>query len=80
MYCSVLSGKLAASMMNTDYIKELLQQGEGYNLEYKEGYAEDVASEIRAFANAAGGTSRIRPSIRIEVVDKVVDKSTISST
>ena len=42
--------------MNTDHIKELLQQGEGYNLEYKEGYAKDIASEVCAFANAAGGT------------------------
>jgi predicted HTH transcriptional regulator len=67
-------------MMNTDYIEKLLQQGEGYNLEYKEGDAKNVASEVCAFANAAGGTSRIRPLIRIEVVDKVVDKNAISST
>ncbi|MEM6844632.1 MAG: helix-turn-helix domain-containing protein [Bacteroidota bacterium] len=43
-------------MIDDVILEKLLQQGEGYNLEYKEGYARDIASEICAFANAVGGT------------------------
>ena len=33
----------------------LIEQGEGYNLEFKEAYSKNIAKEICAFANANGG-------------------------
>lgn len=33
----------------------LIQEGEGYNLEFKESYSPNVAKEICAMANATGG-------------------------
>jgi len=33
----------------------LIQQGESYNLEFKEGYSKEIGREICAFANANGG-------------------------
>ena len=42
--------------MDIEQLEELLKQGEGYNLEFKESYAKDIATEVCAFANAAGGT------------------------
>ena len=36
-------------------LKNLIEQGEGYNLEFKESYSSSIAREICAFANAQGG-------------------------
>ena len=36
-------------------LEQLIQQGESYNLEFKEGYSKDIGREICAFANANGG-------------------------
>ena len=33
----------------------LIEQGEGYNLEFKEAYSKNIAKDICAFANANGG-------------------------
>ena len=46
-------------MMTPQQIESLIAQGEGYNLEFKQALpskASDLAEEICAFANAAGGT------------------------
>lgn len=45
--------------MTAQYLMQLIQQGEGYNLEFKlsvPSKASELAEEICAFANAAGGT------------------------
>ena len=36
-------------------IEQLIQQGESYNLEFKESYTKEIGREICAFANANGG-------------------------
>src|ERR1035437_8775506 len=41
--------------MTKEELDFLIQQGEGYNLEFKESYNPSVAREICAMANAAGG-------------------------
>ena len=40
---------------DSDEIKSLISQGEGYNLEFKESFSNSIAREICAFANASGG-------------------------
>lgn len=45
--------------MTSQQLELLIQQGEGYNLEFKQSLpskASDLAEEVCAFANAAGGT------------------------
>ena len=45
--------------MTPHELEALIKQGEGYNLEFKESVpskASDLAVEICAFANAAGGS------------------------
>ena len=45
--------------MTTTELESLIQQGEGYNLEFKQSVpskASDIAKELCAFANANGGT------------------------
>jgi ATP-dependent DNA helicase RecG len=45
--------------MTLEELKQLIQQGEGYNLEFKQSIpskASDLAKELCAFANANGGT------------------------
>ncbi|HIE32078.1 MAG TPA: transcriptional regulator, partial [Methanosarcinales archaeon] len=41
--------------LDSDYIKSLISQGEGDNLEFKESFSNSIAREICAFANASGG-------------------------
>jgi len=41
--------------MTHDEFQFILQQGEGYNLEFKESYNSNLAKEICAMANANGG-------------------------
>ncbi len=44
--------------MTPEKLKALIKQGEGYHLEFKQSIpskASDLAEEICAFANAAGG-------------------------
>lgn len=41
--------------MDKEELDFLIQQGEGYNLEFKEGYNSSLAKEICALANASGG-------------------------
>jgi len=42
--------------MTPQQIQSLIQQGEGYNVEFKQSASKEIAEEICAFANAAGGT------------------------
>ena len=42
--------------MTKETIVELISQQEGYNLEFKQSPNKDIAKEICAFANSAGGT------------------------
>ena len=45
--------------MTSQELEQLIRQGEGYNLEFKQSIpsrASELAEEICAFANAAGGT------------------------
>jgi len=41
--------------MNLKELKSLIDQGEGYNLEFKESFSDTIAKDICAFANALGG-------------------------
>jgi len=41
--------------MTKKELQFLIQQGEGYNIEFKEGYNSSIAKEICAMANATGG-------------------------
>ena len=41
--------------MTKEELDFLIQQGEGYNLEFKEAYSPSLAREICALANATGG-------------------------
>ena len=54
--------------MNKEDLDLLIQQGEGYNVEFKESLPNDLGREICAFANANGG------NILIGVSDKGVIK------
>lgn len=45
--------------MNMSELDLILQQGEGYNVEFKQSISKDIPEEICAFANAAGGTMLI---------------------
>lgn len=62
----------------------LIQEGEGFNLEFKESYNSSIAKEICAMANASGGkvligvtdTGKIKPvnitnKLRSEIMDLV---------
>jgi len=40
---------------DSDEIKSLISQREGYNLEFKESFSNSIAKEMCAFANASGG-------------------------
>ncbi|MDD5098717.1 MAG: ATP-binding protein, partial [Candidatus Pacebacteria bacterium] len=50
--------------MKKEELEFLIQQGEGYNVEFKEKYASSVDKDICAMANATGG------NILIGVTDK----------
>lgn len=50
--------------MERDDLKLLIEQGEGYNLEFKESFSDSIAKEICAFSNSSGG------KILIGVTDK----------
>ena len=41
--------------MNQKELNFILQEGEGYNIEFKESYSDSIAREICAFANSSGG-------------------------
>jgi len=41
--------------MNLKELKSLIDQGEGYNIEFKESFSKNIQREICAFANANGG-------------------------
>ncbi len=42
--------------MNRKELKFILQEGEGYKIEFKEGfYSKTIAREMTAFANSSGG-------------------------
>ncbi len=45
--------------MNEEGLKQLIKEGEGFDLEFKQGYSENLGREMCAFANAAGGKIRI---------------------
>lgn len=42
--------------MIEEKLKNIVKQGEGYYVEFKQGLSKDLAKEIVAFANASGGS------------------------
>lgn len=42
--------------MSEQELELILQEGEGFNIEFKQSISKDIAEEVCAFANAAGGT------------------------
>ncbi len=42
--------------MTEDELEFILKEGEGFNIEFKQAISKDIAEEVCAFANAAGGT------------------------
>ncbi|MCK4765975.1 MAG: ATP-binding protein [Candidatus Aminicenantes bacterium] len=54
--------------MTKDELKLILQQGEGYNIEFKKSISKDIVQEITAFVNAAGGVLIVGIDDRNEVV------------
>ena len=42
--------------MNSKKFNSLIEQGEGFILEFKTSFSDSIAKEICAFANANGGT------------------------
>jgi len=56
----------------------LLQQGEGYNIEFKQSITKDIPQEICAFVNAAGGTLLIGVKDDNTICGVKVDNSTRS--
>ncbi|MBE7170521.1 MAG: putative DNA binding domain-containing protein [Williamsia sp.] len=64
--------------MNASELELLIQQGEGYNLEFKQSLpskASDLAEEICAFANAAGGTLLIGVDDKGKIVGVSLDNT-----
>lgn len=64
--------------MTPQELKQLIQQGEGYNLEFKlslPSKASDLAEEICAFANAAGGTLLIGVDDKKNIVGIKMDNT-----
>ena len=54
--------------MNKEELEFILQEGEGYKIEFKEGFdAKGIAKEITAFANSSGGRILIGVSDKGEV-------------
>lgn len=67
--------------MTTKELESLIQQGEGYNLEFKQSMplkASDLAEEICAFANAAGGTLLIGVDDKGKIVGASLDNTSLS--
>ena len=67
--------------MTAEELKSLIQQGEGYNLEFKQSMpskASDLAEEICAFANAAGGTLLIGIDDKGKVLGASLDNTSRS--
>ena len=63
-------------MMTSQQIESLIAQGEGYNIEFKQSIpskASELAEEICAFANAAGGTLLIGIDDKGAVVGVSID-------
>jgi ATP-dependent DNA helicase RecG len=68
-------------MMTSQDLELLIKQGEGYNLEFKQSLpskASDLAEEICAFANAAGGTLLIGVDDKGKVVGLLMDNTSRS--
>lgn len=42
--------------MTAQELELILEEGEGFNIEFKQSLSKDIAEEVCAFANAAGGT------------------------
>jgi ATP-dependent DNA helicase RecG len=62
--------------MTPDELEKLIRQGEGYNLEFKQSLpskASELAEEICAFANAAGGTLLVGVDDKGNIVGTVLD-------
>src|SRR5258708_3397201 len=67
--------------MTSEELELLIKQGEGYNLEFKQSLpskASDLAEEICAFANAAGGTLLIGVDDKGKIVGLSMDNSSRS--
>jgi ATP-dependent DNA helicase RecG len=64
--------------MTLQELELLIKQGEGYNLEFKQSLpskASDLAEEICAFANAAGGTLLIGVDDKGKIVGLSMDNT-----
>lgn len=64
--------------MTPQQIQSLIQQGEGYNVEFKQSVpskASELAEEICAFANAAGGTLLIGVDDKGNIVGARMDNT-----
>ena len=59
--------------MTPQQIESLIQQGEGYNVEFKQSASKEIAEEICAFANAAGGTLLIGVDDKGNIVGASLD-------
>lgn len=67
--------------MTEPELQLLIQQGEGYNVEFKRSIpskASDLAEEVCAFANAAGGTVIIGVDDKANIIGVAIDNSTRS--
>ncbi len=67
--------------MTEQDLQLLIQQGEGYNVEFKQSIpskASDLAEEICAFANAAGGFVIIGIDDKANIIGVTIDNSTRS--
>ena len=56
--------------MNQQELMLILQEGEGYKIEFKEKLA-NIDKEIVAFANSSGGTTRLKFKLRSTSVKSV---------
>jgi ATP-dependent DNA helicase RecG len=65
-------------MFNKENIIELIRQGEGYYLEFKESLNKDIPKEICAFANSAGGTLIIGVNDQNQIVGTRYDNKIAS--
>ena len=61
----------ATLAMTFEELKQIIQQGEGYNIEFKQSIpskVSDIAKELCAYANANGGTIFVGVSDKGEIV------------
>jgi len=64
--------------MNIDELNLILQEGEGYNIEFKENVNSDLPKEMTAMANSSGGRILIGINDCNKITGTATDNSTIS--